>query len=333
MPASADPPLFPCPDLLVSRCLGLDTCRYDGQFQDNALVAGLRPHVRLLPVCPETACGLPTPRPPIWCCQVGKKMVIYQPETGRDLTDQLQQAIDAILAAHPDIDGAILKSRSPSCGLYDTKIYSGLDLEEATTRGAGLFGQQLLHRFPDQAIEDEARLLDPVVREHFLLRLFTLARFRLATRQENPDSAAHAFHATHHLLLAAWNPARCHRAATFTTDQQKLAGERLVSYRDELGRLLAAPPHRPGIAAALLHCLAPLTRRLDAQSSLAIRQAIDSYRSGRTSLHTPGRLLEAAARNANLCAPAEQMLFHPYPRALAADATDADNADDPADRA
>ena len=39
-------------------------------------------------------------------------------------------------------------------------------------------GGAVLQKFPNLAIEDERRLLNPRIREHFLTKLFTLASFR-----------------------------------------------------------------------------------------------------------------------------------------------------------
>ena len=63
---------FPVPKVLVSRCLGFAACRYDGQLLKSGLVEQLQAHVEMLPVCPETDCGLGIPRAPIRICQAGE---------------------------------------------------------------------------------------------------------------------------------------------------------------------------------------------------------------------------------------------------------------------
>ncbi len=80
-------------------------------------------------------------------------MVVYQPATGREVTAQLQATIDSILAAHAQIDGAILKSKSPSCGLFDTKIYQGIDKPQFLKKGGGLFGEQVFLRPYPRALD------------------------------------------------------------------------------------------------------------------------------------------------------------------------------------
>ena len=109
---------------LVSACLlGLRT-RYDGTSKPNAWVRSLSKDLFLIPVCPEQLGGLPTPRPPAELSGgngqgvlEGKAKVILH--TGEDVTENfLKGALEVLnLAKLMKIDGAILKARSPSCGL------------------------------------------------------------------------------------------------------------------------------------------------------------------------------------------------------------------------
>lgn len=108
---------------LVSACLlGLPT-RYDGA--DNCCLQ-LRRLCRcgnIIPVCPEQLGGLPTPRRPAEIRGGDGKAVLrgraaVVDDTGQDVTAQfLRGAFAAVrLARLYRVDGAILKSGSPSCG-------------------------------------------------------------------------------------------------------------------------------------------------------------------------------------------------------------------------
>ena len=81
------------------------------------------------------------------------------------------------------VDGFLLKSRSPSCGVADTKLYGGAEShgEEAPVGlGAGLFARAVIERFRDLPVTDEERLADPEARHRFLAELFARARRREA---------------------------------------------------------------------------------------------------------------------------------------------------------
>ncbi len=56
---------FPKPVVVVSKCLGFDSCRYNGEIIDAPFVDKLRSHVTFVPVCPEVEIGLGVPRKPI----------------------------------------------------------------------------------------------------------------------------------------------------------------------------------------------------------------------------------------------------------------------------
>ncbi|HUU86931.1 MAG TPA: DUF523 domain-containing protein, partial [Candidatus Glassbacteria bacterium] len=53
---------FVTPTVVLSRCIEIDPCRYNGLKIASDFVKQLIPHVNLIPVCPEVEIGLGTPR-------------------------------------------------------------------------------------------------------------------------------------------------------------------------------------------------------------------------------------------------------------------------------
>lgn len=108
--------------VLVSACLLGTPCRYDGRSVPVPAVIALAsdPRVRLIPVCPEQAGGLPTPRTPAE--RQGERVVTRD---GRDVTRAYRLgAADALAKARESgARVAILKQKSPSCGSHE--IYDG----------------------------------------------------------------------------------------------------------------------------------------------------------------------------------------------------------------
>ena len=110
--------------LLVSACLlGLAT-RYDGGTKASALVQALLKDYQLIPFCPEQLGGLSTPRPPAelvggdgLAVLSGQAKVLTK--DGRDVTASFLRGAEegAKLARLFGAREALLKSRSPSCGL------------------------------------------------------------------------------------------------------------------------------------------------------------------------------------------------------------------------
>jgi uncharacterized protein YbbK (DUF523 family) len=107
--------------LLVSACLLGVPCNHRGGASPSAEVAALGRDRRLIPVCPETAGGLPTPRPAAEIQPSGRVVTAE----GDDVTDAYERgAAQAVrLAAAAGAAGAVLKARSPSCGCHE--VYDG----------------------------------------------------------------------------------------------------------------------------------------------------------------------------------------------------------------
>ena len=108
-------------NLLISACLLGVECKYSGG--SNALpeetIEKLRTRYRLIPVCPETAGGRPTPRDPSE--RLGERVVSCR---GADVTAQFKKGAEAALtlARRYGCTTALMKEHSPSCGsglIYD----------------------------------------------------------------------------------------------------------------------------------------------------------------------------------------------------------------------
>ena len=119
--------------LLVSACLLGVPCRYDGASKLCDAVSALAKTHTLIPFCPEIYGGLPTPRLPSEC-RDGR--VIRA--DGTDVTDAYGKGAEQALrlCRMLGIDGAILKSKSPSCGkglIYDGSFTGMLTERDGVT--------------------------------------------------------------------------------------------------------------------------------------------------------------------------------------------------------
>ena len=110
----------PHPLYLVSACLCVVACRYDGGTSTVDRLAALRDSGLALAVCPEVDGGLPVPRPP---CELKDGRALTR--DGNDVTALFEAgAAHALrLAQTHGIRLAILKENSPSCG--GTMVYDG----------------------------------------------------------------------------------------------------------------------------------------------------------------------------------------------------------------
>ena len=124
--------------ILVSACLLGTNCKYDGKNNRNEAVISFLSGHEIIPICPEILI-LPAPRPPV---EIRNGRVVAK--AGEDLTDLFQEGVaKALSKIPPDVDLAILKARSPTCGAKE--IYDGT-FTHTTIPGAGLLAQELRKR-------------------------------------------------------------------------------------------------------------------------------------------------------------------------------------------
>ncbi len=126
--------------ILVSACLLGCNCRYDGLSKPNEKVLALAKDNVLIPICPEQMGGLTTPRIPSERQQGSDRILA---KDGTDVTDNYKRGVETALriAKLNNIDYAVLKTGSPSCGkglIYDG-TFSGNKI-----RGNGITAEALL---------------------------------------------------------------------------------------------------------------------------------------------------------------------------------------------
>lgn len=173
------------PRIVLSHCLQRQRCRYDARQIESPVALALAPYVVFLTVCPEVAIGLPTPRPPIQLEQTHGEIRLVRPLDGRDFSEPMRSFTTAYFESHGALDGFLLKSRSPSCGVGDTPRFRPGGGALTAAHGDGLFAGGARERFPLLPLESEQRLCDESRLDHFLVRLFALASARVALASDD----------------------------------------------------------------------------------------------------------------------------------------------------
>ena len=161
----------------ISSCLLGNNVRYDGGHQhDQSITDTLGPYVEWLSVCPEVECGRGIPREAMRLVGDPENPRLMTIHTGVDHTDGMLAWVEKRLREleKENLCGFIFKSKSPSSGIGDVTIHSASGVPDS--KGAGLFGGAFVKRFPLLPVIDEARLHDPLLKENFIERIFTLSR-------------------------------------------------------------------------------------------------------------------------------------------------------------
>ena len=321
----------PRPRVVVSRCLGFEAVRYDGQLIRSRVVERLGDHADLVPVCPEMGVGLGVPRKPVRLVEGRGRLRMLQPGTGRDVTEDVEAFAEGFLGEQGPVDGFILKSRSPTCAVSDARVYGGSERGAEPRGGAGLFARAARRRFPGAVMQDEARLTNLHLRHHFLSALFALARFRLAAERGCMGSLVR-FQTEHKLLLMAQgarHPARLGRIAGGSP--RGTTEEAIRRYREALGEALRHPPPAGDTANALQHAFGYLSDGLTPRERDLFLELLDDYRAHRVPLAALLSVLRAWTARQEEPYLEVQRFLDPYPRELL-DLTDSGAGRRPRDR-
>ena len=129
--------------IVVSACLLGENCKYNGGNNFSERVAEYVRDKEVIAVCPEVLAGLGIPREPVEIVngEVRRK-------SGESVDADLRQAVKEILRQleGEKIDCAVLKSRSPTCGVkqvydgtFSGKLVEGMGILAAALHEKGYF--------------------------------------------------------------------------------------------------------------------------------------------------------------------------------------------------
>lgn len=305
----------------ISACLLGQEVRFDGGHKrDPFLTDVLGPHVEWVPVCPEVEVGMGTPRETLRLVRAGPDVRMVTTRTGLDCTARMNGWARRRVAAlaREDLDGYVLKSDSPSCGMERVKVFSGAG--PASRDGRGLFANVLLAEFPLLPAEEEGRLRDPRLRENFIERVF--AHRRLKDHFAGRWSAASlvAFHTAHKLSLLAHSTTAYRELGRLVADSvQRPRGELRQEYERLFMTTLARPATIRRHTSVLMHMAGHLKRRLDAASRREVAGCIEEYRAGAVPLVVPLTLIAHHVRVHDVEYLAGQTYLLPLPATRASD--------------
>ena len=277
----------------VSSCLLGAAVRYDGGHKRDAYINGtLARYFELVPVCPEVAIGLGTPRQPIRLVHTDAGTCVRGLQNPAvDVTAELYQYGVDTGSRLGDVCGYVLKRGSPSCGMARVRVYS----ETGTRLGteSGMFQRGLAQALPYLPMEEEGRLGDPDLRENFIERVFVYARWRDQMAKQPSAAKLVEFHSRHKLQIMAHSHAGYRRLGRVVADAGKGDIQQgSATYLAELMTVLRRKATRRTHSNVLQHLMGYLKKHLDSADKAELLEFIDLYRHGELPLVVPKTLLQ-----------------------------------------
>jgi len=307
---------FPKPNVVVSKCITFEPVRYNAQIIASEFVEKLKPYVNFIPVCPEVEIGLGVPRDPIRIVIVKGERRLMQPATGLDFTEKMEHFADSFLKSLDEVDGFILKRGSPSSGFKNVKIYPRIEKSSPIGIGPGFFGKVVLQKYPNLAIEDELRLLNYRIREHFLTKLFTLASFR-SVKKSCRIKELIRFHSVNKYLLTAYNQKELKTLGKIASNQENKQFEEILGdYETHLHLALARTPNVGAYINVMEKIMGYFSHQLSKEEKSFFLESVARYKAGRLALSANLSVLKAWIVRFKEEYLMNQTFLEPYPEEL-----------------
>ncbi|MCE4057404.1 YbgA family protein [Pseudomonas sp. Au-Pse12] len=306
------------PKIAISACLMGVEVRYNGGHKESRLCSRvLTEHFDFVPLCPEVAIGMGTPREPI--------RLVGDPEQPRavgtvdaalDVTQPLVEYGERMAAQVGDLCGYIFMQNSPSCGLERVKVYQANGIPHRNG-GRGLYAQAFCQKHPDLPVEEAGRLNDPVLRENFLTRVYVYRDWQALLKQGLTRRALTDFHSRCKYLLMAHHPVQYKTLGNLLGSMGKgdpnLIGPR---YFSELMAALSQCATRGTHSNVLQHLSGYLKQAISREDKQEVLHVIGQYRHGIVPLVVPLTLLKHHFRQHPDPYIAQQLYLQPHPENL-----------------
>ena len=302
----------------ISSCLLGNEVRWNGGHKrDKYLTNTLGRYVDYVPVCPEVEAGFGTPRETFRL--VGNpdspRLITFKSKT--DHTDRMLAWAKKRLKnlEKEDLCGFIFKSDSPSSGMIRVKVYNEKGMPHKV--GVGIFARAFMEHFPLIPVEDDGRLNDPLIRENFVLQIFTMKRWRDSLVGRRGMGKLVDFHTRNKLLLLSHSQKHYRLMGKLVAEGKKMPIPELYSqYQALLVEALRLKTTIRKHGNVLQHLMGYFKKQLNADEKQELLEIFDNYRKELVPLIVPITLINHYVRKYDQPYLQQQTYLNPHPMEL-----------------
>lgn len=298
----------------ISSCLLGNPVRFDGGHKrDRYITDTLGAYFEFVPVCPEIECGLPVPRESMRLVGSPESPRLIASKSGTDHTvrmlDWANRRVEEL--AGEDLCGFIFKSKSPSSGMERVKVYDRNNVP--SNNGVGLFARVFMDRFPLLPVEEEGRLHDMILREHFIESVFVYRRWRRVVEDFTPHKLV-SFHTGHKLLLRAHSETHYRALGRIAAQAGTLEPETLWgSYQEQLMACMRLKSTVKKHVNVLMHMVGYFKKYLSSDEKKELLEVIDRFKNYHVPLIVPVTLFNHYIRKYDEAYLRGQYYLNPHP--------------------
>ena len=297
------------PKILVSECLYGTKCRYDGQGYNDKVIQSLKDYVDIQTVCPELAIGLSIPREPIRI-EMNKENEEYRLidyNSKNDYTNQMTEFSEEFINGLDDIDGFILKSRSPTCGLKDAKVYYCGNKCSIRSNENGFFSQKIIDKYDYLPIENEGRLKNYNIRDNFFTRIFFINNLK-----NNKNIIE--FHKNNLLLLKSYDEESTNEVSDILNENRM--EDQVHQYKEKVLNIVSNQRKKENKLSIIIKVFEKYKNMLNEEEINMFNGLIESYENQRIPFSTLEVVIKMYATRFKDKDILNQTFFYPYPENL-----------------
>lgn len=308
-------PSFPKINIGVSACLLGEKVRFDGGHKShNFTNKVLAKYSEYRKVCPEVGMGMSIPRRAIRLIDKdGRTHLVDRQDSTIDHTDAMEVFASQKCAELTGLNGFILTSKSPSCGMERIKVYTA-EGNSKHSKGVGLFARQLMESYPDLPVEEDGRLNDAPLRENFIERVFAHADWQINVAESASAKSLVDFHSRHKYQLMAHSYQAYRELGRQVANHEKIPLDEVKpKYFTEFMRAMKKLAGRKKHTNVLQHIQGYFKKNLNTEEKAELSQLIYQYRDGLVPLLAPVTLLTHHLKKYPSDYLSQQTYFAPYP--------------------
>jgi len=302
----------------ISSCLLGNEVRWNsGHKLDKYLTHTLGQFVEYVPVCPEVEAGFGVPRESFRL--VGDpdtpRLITFKSKT--DHTDRMVTWAKKRVREleKEDLCGFIFKSDSPSSGMIRVKVYNEKGMPHKI--GIGIFARAFMEHFPLIPVEDDGRLNNPLIRENFILQIFTMKRWRDNMAQNPSMGNLVDFHTRNKLLILSHSQKHYRLMGKLVAAGKKMPIKELYhQYQILLMEALKLKTTIRKNTNVLQHLMGYFKKELSGDEKQELLEIFEQYRSEYVPLIVPITLISHYVRKYDQPYLKQQTYLNPHPLEL-----------------
>jgi len=308
------------PKIFLSACIEYEPCRYDGELIRDEYIKRLIKHVDVIRVCPELAIGMGAPRDAVRLVErKGEELKLLSTNKGEDFTEKMLSFSSKYVSSlkEKQIDGFIMKAKSPTCGISTVKIYQDIGKSNVkSSKNPGLFGREIKRVFPTVPIETERRLSNFKIRDRFFTELFVLANFRNMKTEPTMKKLVE-FHTLNKYLFMNYNQLILKNMGNIVANHQHFSAEEVYEkYEEKLRELLSKEVSLKKRINVLTHIYGYFKNEVAADEKEYYFDLLDQYLNSQIPYSNVLFVLKGWAIRFKQEYLKKQTIFEPYPKDL-----------------